>query len=159
MQKVAWPITIVSSEKLTPLKAMNEFSAIPVMIPGRAIGSTKTNEMVSRPKNLKRWTAKAAIDPSVRAIAVASMPARTDNHRALRISWLCQVMENQSVVLEDGVDRLFVWRAARHVGAVELDRAGVRQLEAGDHPQRGRLARARRAEHREELPRHDLERE
>ena len=30
MQKVAWPITIVSSEKLTPLKAMNEFSAIPV---------------------------------------------------------------------------------------------------------------------------------
>ena len=41
--------------------------------------------------------------------------------------------------------------------AVEQDPAGGRQLEAGDHPQRRRLARARRAEHREELAVADVE--
>ena len=50
MQKVAWPITIVSSPKDSALKLMNEFSAIPVMIPGSAIGSTSTSETASRPK-------------------------------------------------------------------------------------------------------------
>ena len=37
-----------------PLKVKNEFSAIPVMIPGSAIGSTSRNETASRPKKRKR---------------------------------------------------------------------------------------------------------
>ena len=35
-------------------KTKNEFSAIPVMIPGRAIGRMSRNETGSRPKNLNR---------------------------------------------------------------------------------------------------------
>ena len=46
---------------------------------------------------------------------------------------------------------------ARHVAAVEHDAAGGRLLEARDHPQRRRLARAGRTEHREELAVADLE--
>src|SRR3984893_7503736 len=97
MQKVAGPRMIVVSEKLTPLKLMNEFSAMPVMIPGSAIGSTNRNEIDSRPKKRKRWTANAAIEPSSTAIAVESSPARTDSHSAWRISALCQVEENHFV--------------------------------------------------------------
>ena len=54
MQNVACPITIVVSENVSPEKLMNEFNAMPVMIPGSAIGSTNRNEIASRPKNRKR---------------------------------------------------------------------------------------------------------
>src|SRR4051812_7394121 len=37
-QNVAWPITIVHSERSMCRYVKNEFSAIPVMIPGNAIG-------------------------------------------------------------------------------------------------------------------------
>src|SRR3954453_6425532 len=68
-----------------------------VTIPGNAIGSTSRNEIASRPKKRKRCTAKAAIEPSSRAIAVAIRPARTDSQSAWRISALCQVEENHLV--------------------------------------------------------------
>jgi hypothetical protein len=97
MQNVAWPITIVISENVRLLKLMNELSAIPVMIPGNAIGSRITSDTASRPKKRKRSTAKAAIEPSTSAIPVASSPARTDSHSAWRTSSLCQVEENQRV--------------------------------------------------------------
>ena len=61
-----------------------------------------------------------------------------------------QVRE-QRVVLEDRVHVAIERRDRRHVPAVEVDAAGRRQLEPRDHPQRRRLARTRRAEHREEL--------
>src|SRR3981081_126895 len=101
MQKVACPTTIVSSEKLRLLKLMNEFSAIPVMIPGSAIGSTSTSDTASRPKKRKRSTANAAIVPSTIAIAVASSPARTESQSAWRTSALCHVDENQRVESPD----------------------------------------------------------
>src|ERR1700730_10880725 len=97
MQNVAWPTMIVINEKLTALNLMNEFNAIPVMIPGRAIGSTSRNEIASRPKKRKRSTAKAAIEPSTIAIAVEIRPARTDSHNAWRISALCHVELNHFV--------------------------------------------------------------
>src|SRR6267378_2543763 len=97
MQKVAWPMTIVSSENVRLLKLMNEFSAIPVMIPGSAIGSTSRSDTASRPKKRKRCTANAAIDPSSIATAVEINPARTDSHSAWRISALCHVEENHRV--------------------------------------------------------------
>jgi hypothetical protein len=40
MQNVACPITIVSVESWMLRKPKNEFSAMPVITPGRAIGST-----------------------------------------------------------------------------------------------------------------------
>ncbi len=63
----------------------------------------------------------------------------------------------ERVVLEDGVDGAFVRRQTGDVGAPQLDRAGGRVLEAGDHPQRRRLARAGGPEHGEELTGADLE--
>ena len=66
-------------------------------------------------------------------------------------------VREEGVVLEDRVDRPLGGSDARHVDALQLDAAGVGTLEAGDHAQRRRLARARRAEHREELARADVE--
>ena len=87
-------MTIVHSENVTWLKAKNELSDIPVMMPGRARGSTKTKEMASRPKNWKRWIAKAAIDPRTRAAVVAIRPASTDSSKARRTSGSSQVWPN-----------------------------------------------------------------
>ena len=57
----------------------------------------------------------------------------------------------ERVALEDGVDLAAVRRRRRHVVAVEQDLPVVRTFEAGDQPQRRRLAAPRRAEEREEL--------
>ena len=54
-------------------------------------------------------------------------------------------VREQRVVLEHGVDVAVERRPAGDVAAAELDRAGGRQLEAGDHPQHRGLAGARRA--------------
>jgi len=66
-------------------------------------------------------------------------------------------VREQGVVLEDRVDLAVVGRHSGHVPAGQLDRAGARLLEAGDHPQRRRLARARRPEQGEELALLDLQ--
>ena len=60
-------------------------------------------------------------------------------------------VREERVVLEHRVDVPGEGRAAGHVLAGEVHPAGGRLLEAGDHPQHRRLARAARAEHREEL--------
>jgi hypothetical protein len=57
----------------------------------------------------------------------------------------------QRVLLEDHVDVAPEGGDPDHVAAVEQDLAGGRFLEAGDHPQGGRLAAARGAQHGEEL--------
>src|SRR5215471_16649341 len=106
MQNVAWPITIVSSEKRSELNVKNEFSAMPVMIPGSASGSTSRNDTASRPKKRKRETAKAASEPSNRAIAVLSSPALTDSHSASRISLSWNAVENH-FVLSPGIGQLW----------------------------------------------------
>ena len=97
MQKVAWPITIVQNESAIPPARKNEFSAIPVMIPGSASGSRITSETSSRPKKRKRCTANAAAEPSRSAIAVAIRPARIESQSASRISVLCQAADHQRV--------------------------------------------------------------
>src|SRR5947209_19459449 len=97
MQNVACPITIVASDRFTPAKVKNEFSAIPVMIPGSAIGNTSTNDTTSRPKKRSRCTPNAASDPSSIAIAVLISPALSDSHSACRIESLFQVEENHFV--------------------------------------------------------------
>ena len=63
----------------------------------------------------------------------------------------------QRVVLEDGVDVALERGAPGDVDPAELDRAVGRELEAGDQPEHGGLARARRAEHGEELAVGDVE--
>ena len=69
---------------------MNAFCrAIPVTIPGRAMGSTTRKLTLDRPKNLYRATANAAIVPSTRAIAVAPSPALTEFSRPSIAPLLC----------------------------------------------------------------------
>src|SRR5579884_317208 len=97
MQNVACPATIVASDSDTPPNAKNEFSAIPVMIPGSASGRTSANDTASRPKNRNRCTANAAIVPSAIAIAVEISPALTDSQSAWRMSALEKVDENHFV--------------------------------------------------------------
>ena len=69
-----------------------------------------------------------------------------------------QVRE-QRVGLEDRVDVALVGRLVGDLVAAEVDAARGRVLEAADHPQRRRLAAARRAEHRVEGAALDRERE
>jgi hypothetical protein len=55
------------------------FSAIPVTIPGRAIGKTTNRESADFPKKLYRETAKAIAVPSNNAITVAPIPTFIDD--------------------------------------------------------------------------------
>src|SRR5229473_4558017 len=94
MQKVVWPITIVQIEREMPLKLKKEFSAMPVIIPGRASGSTKRKLTASFPKNVVRWMAKAAHDPRMSARAVAVSAAWIDSLSDVRTSASFQVEVN-----------------------------------------------------------------
>src|SRR4051794_38823575 len=80
-----------------PQKSKNEFSAIPVMIPGSAIGRTTRNDTASRPKKRNRLTPNAAAEPSSSATVVATSAARTDSQSALRIPSSSNVFENHFV--------------------------------------------------------------
>ena len=60
-------------------------------------------------------------------------------------------VREEGVALEHGVGRALERGTARYVLAVEEHAALAGFLEAGDHAERGRLAAAGRAEHREEL--------
>src|SRR5262249_61924814 len=62
------------------------------------------------------------------------------------------VVREQRVDLEYGVDRALVRREAGALPPGDLDRPPRRPLEPGDHPQRGRLPAAARADDGEELP-------
>src|SRR5512132_3294193 len=64
MQKVAWPITIVQTLNEIRKVLIDEFRAIAVTMPGRAIGRTRRKETALRPKNENRCTANAAALPS-----------------------------------------------------------------------------------------------
>ena len=96
----------------SPPVTKNELSAIPVMIPGSAIGSTNTNEIVSRPKNLKRWIANAAAAPSI--IAIAAREQRRLEREHERVPHLLVVERDAEPVRREAGDR-----PALHVRAVE----------------------------------------
>ena len=95
MQNVVCPMTMVSVPSCTPVNEKNEFSAIPVMMPGSASGSTSRNEMASRPKNANVCSAYATAEPSSKASAVAISPTRTDSRNALRTWGSCHATPNQ----------------------------------------------------------------
>ncbi len=57
----------------------------------------------------------------------------------------------ERVVLEHHRDVALLRRVVRHVAVADQDRAGVDLLEPREHAQRGRLARARRADEHDEL--------
>src|SRR5580704_1456894 len=66
-------------------------------------------------------------------------------------------VREERVALEDHADVPTVRRLAGQVAALEEDGPGRRLLEAGDHHERARLARAARPEQRDELAARDVE--
>src|SRR5437868_725207 len=60
-------------------------------------------------------------------------------------------MREQRIVLEDGIDRALEGRERRDILAIKADLALGREIEAGDQPEEGGLAAARRPQKREEL--------
>jgi hypothetical protein len=99
-QNVACPMMMVQIEKVRPKmlcpKLIAEDKAIAVTIPGRAIGSTRANEIVSRPKNRNRWTAKAAREPRSIAVVVAPTAACREPASALGRAGSRQAARNHS---------------------------------------------------------------
>src|SRR5436190_20712572 len=103
MQNVAWPTITVNRLRLMPstwVKVSDR--ATPVTIPGRAIGRTTRNEIVSRPKNRWRETASEASVPSTIAIAVAATPAFSEVISASRGPESWKAWLNQWVVRRGG---------------------------------------------------------
>ena len=74
------------------------FSAMPVTIPGSAIGRMTRNEIASRPKKRYRETAIAASDPSTSAIRVAPRAAFKETSNASRTPGLSIARPNHFVV-------------------------------------------------------------
>src|SRR5918995_1613559 len=103
MQKVAWPTTTVNRLRSTPSTCEKvELSAIPVTIPGRAIGRITRKEIVSRPKKRCRATASDARVPRTSATAVASSPTLTEVQKASRAPGLPKALSNHSSVKPGG---------------------------------------------------------
>ena len=77
-------------------------SAMPVTIPGKAIGSTNRSETASRPKNFVRARAAAASVPSSSASAVDTSATRIESHSASQMSGLPHATANQRKVNPGG---------------------------------------------------------
>src|SRR3990172_4260279 len=104
-QKVACPMTTVQNENGIPDRLMADRNAIPVMMPGRAIGKTMKSERVSRPKNFDLHTAPAARVPRTKAITVATAATPSDSDSASRTSGLRAATPNHWVVSPGGGNR------------------------------------------------------
>src|SRR5215472_11084901 len=98
MQNVVCPATTVRVPNWTPVNEKKEFSAIPVMMPGKASGSTSSSEIASRPKNRNWCSADATAEPSSSASTVANSPTRTDSQNAARTWGSFQASVNQCSV-------------------------------------------------------------
>ena len=92
---MAWPTTIVRVPNGIPRPWIVALRAIPVMIPGRAMGRTRANAIVSRPKKRKRWTANDASEPRTIASRVAWRATVIDRAKASRTPSLAYASPNQ----------------------------------------------------------------
>ena len=93
---------IVQKEKGISASEKAERSAMPVMMPGSAMGRMTSSEMTSRPKNLVRATAAAASVPRTSAITVAILATLTERPRASQISGRFQATANHCSVKPGG---------------------------------------------------------
>ncbi len=85
MQNVACDTISVKKPSLMPIIVVKTFaSAMPVTMPGSAIGRMISSETESRPKNRNRCSARAAMVPSTSATSVATIATCTETHTASR---------------------------------------------------------------------------
>ena len=102
MQKVACPVTIVQKPGWMPPSLNADSRAMPVMIPGSAIGSTNSSVTASRPRNRLRASAKAASVPSTSAMAVATVATASESLSAAQMSSRAKATANQCSVSPGG---------------------------------------------------------
>src|SRR5512143_758424 len=96
-------MTMVRKLNGTFIKPIAERSAMPVMMPGSAIGRMTRNEIASRPKKWKRLTAAAANVPNTMAMAVAKSATSNDIVNGPQISGRAvKATRNQSRVRAGG---------------------------------------------------------
>ena len=93
---------IVQIEKGISASEKAERSAMPVMMPGSAIGRMTSSEIVSRPKNLEPLTAAAQSVPRTSAIAVEIAATCTDSVSACQTSGRFHVTASHWVVKPGG---------------------------------------------------------
>src|SRR5574343_1665222 len=98
MQNVAWPVTMVSMPDSSPASLNADSSAMPVTMPGKAIGRMNSSVIVSLPKKAARYSAAEARVPSSIASAVACAATSTDSHTAARTSSRANALANHSRV-------------------------------------------------------------
>ena len=77
---------MVQTENGMSIRLKAERSAMPVMMPGSAMGRMTRSEIVSRPKNFVRDTAAAISVPMTMEISVATLATFTDRISASQTS-------------------------------------------------------------------------
>src|SRR4051812_27158391 len=102
MQNVAWPATMVQNDGSMAPSFMAASSAMPVTMPGNAIGSANRTVSESLPKKRARASANAASVPSSTASIVAHAATRTDNHMAGQMSERANAAPNHLSVSPGG---------------------------------------------------------
>ena len=91
-------MTIVKKVSFPKKFVKTLLSAIPVTIPGSAIGNTKRSEIESLPKKSYRAIAAAASEPKTNAIAVAKRATIAERVIASRIPTFSTALVHHSVV-------------------------------------------------------------
>jgi hypothetical protein len=102
MQNVVCPIAIVQNPGAMSARWNAELSAMPVTMPGRAIGRMKPIAIRSLPRNVLRASASAASVPSTTAARVAPSATSADNISASSTSGRVNACENQRAVTPFG---------------------------------------------------------
>ena len=102
MQNVAWPMMIVIRPSSSPIVRNAVLRAMPVTMPGNAMGRITRNETTSRPKKRNRWTANESSDPRMSATIVAPSAAWTDVRNDLRMASFSNALRYQSMVRPSG---------------------------------------------------------
>src|SRR5262245_34379508 len=102
MQKVACPTTMVQKPGSMPALLIAESSAMPVMMPGSAIGSTSSTVMLSLPRKLPRAMPSAVREPSKIASRVATAATASDKRIAAQMSSRANAALNQCSVRPGG---------------------------------------------------------
>jgi hypothetical protein len=85
-QKVAWPATMVKKDGSMPPSVIAASKAMPVTMPGSAMGNTNNTVSASRPRKVLRASANAASVPRIMASVVAQAATPNDSDRLCQMS-------------------------------------------------------------------------
>src|SRR5688572_16089962 len=102
VQNVAWPATIVRNDGSMRQVFMAANKAMPVMMPGKAMGNTNSTVSESLAGKLARASAKAASVPRTRAIRVAHAATDSESVSDCQMSDRANATSNQCQVSPGG---------------------------------------------------------